>query len=47
MNQLKLYDGFLQKFGETSLSYSLVLGYIPEEASQYYDDKFCNITPNM
>lgn len=47
MNHEKNQDDFLQKFGETSLSYSLVLGYIPEEAKDYYSENYCRVTPDM
>ena len=48
MNHVREYDDFLKKFGEGSLSYSLILGYVPEEAEIYYDgENYCRCTPEM
>jgi hypothetical protein len=47
MNNTKDWDDFLKKFGEGSLSYSMVLGSIPKEAESYYKDNFCKILPEM
>jgi hypothetical protein len=46
-NNANGWDDFLQKFGEVSLSYSLILGYPPDEARSHYNDNYCNITPDM
>jgi hypothetical protein len=48
MNHVRQYDDFLKKFGEGSLSYSLILGYVPEEAEMYYEgENYCRCTPEM
>ena len=47
MNEDRDWDDFLQKFGEGSLSYALILGNIPKEAEVYYGDDYCRVTPNM
>jgi hypothetical protein len=47
MDHTQQRDDFLKKFGESSLSYSLILGYIPEEAERYYGTNYCRCTPDM
>jgi hypothetical protein len=47
MDHTQQRDDFLKKFGESSLSYSLILGYIPEEAELYYGTNYCRCTPDM
>jgi hypothetical protein len=43
----KGYDDLLKKYGETSLSYSLVLGSIPNEAQDIYLNNYCHLGVEM